>query len=45
VTLERAEELKLRIKALVTVLVDELKGKKVDEIPEKLKEGIAQLSM
>ncbi|KAF8076896.1 hypothetical protein FPV67DRAFT_1574370 [Lyophyllum atratum] len=42
-TLERAEELKLRIKTLVAVLVDELKGKKADEIQEKLKADILSL--
>ncbi|KAF8069974.1 hypothetical protein FPV67DRAFT_995238 [Lyophyllum atratum] len=42
-TLERAEELKLRIKTLVTILVSELKGKKGDEIQEKLKQDIISL--
>jgi len=41
--LERAEELKLRIKTLVAVLVDELKGKKADEIQEKLRADILSL--
>ncbi|KAG6839409.1 hypothetical protein C0991_002815, partial [Blastosporella zonata] len=35
-TLERAQELKLRIKALVLTLVNELKGKKLDEIQAKI---------
>ncbi|KAF8074011.1 hypothetical protein FPV67DRAFT_1410258 [Lyophyllum atratum] len=39
-TLERAEELKLRITTLVTVLVNELKGKKAEDIQEKLKEDV-----
>ncbi|KAF5378118.1 hypothetical protein D9615_007542 [Tricholomella constricta] len=42
-TLERAEELKLRIKTLVTILVHELKGKKAEEIQEKLKQDIKSL--
>ncbi|KAF8074034.1 hypothetical protein FPV67DRAFT_1666763 [Lyophyllum atratum] len=42
-TLERAEELKLRIRTLVTALVNELKGKKAEDIQEKLKEDINSL--
>ena len=43
--LERAEELKLRIKKLVTVLVDELTEKKSeDEVQAKLWEDIQSLS-
>lgn len=36
VTLERAEDLKVRIKTLVAVFVNELKGKKEEEIHDKL---------
>ncbi|KDR77581.1 hypothetical protein GALMADRAFT_22660, partial [Galerina marginata CBS 339.88] len=43
-TLERAEELKTRIKKLVIILVDELKGKKREEVQAKLKEDIELLS-
>ncbi|KAF8890303.1 hypothetical protein CPB84DRAFT_1785040 [Gymnopilus junonius] len=42
-TLERAQELKRRIKTLVTLLVDELKGKKKEEIEQKLKRDIEAL--
>lgn len=43
--MERAEELKLRIKKLVTILVDELKEKKKgEELQVKLKEDIQLLS-
>ncbi|KAF8063534.1 hypothetical protein FPV67DRAFT_251307 [Lyophyllum atratum] len=42
-TLERAEELKLRIKTLVTVLVNELKGKKAEDVQKKLLEDINSL--
>ncbi|KAG5653954.1 hypothetical protein H0H81_009070 [Sphagnurus paluster] len=41
--LKRAEDLKLRIKMLVAVLVDATKGKKAEEIQEKLKESILAL--
>ncbi|KDR74748.1 hypothetical protein GALMADRAFT_157340 [Galerina marginata CBS 339.88] len=43
-TLERAEELKQRIKILVTILVDELKGKKGEEIQAELQKDIQALS-
>ncbi|KDR74709.1 hypothetical protein GALMADRAFT_141056 [Galerina marginata CBS 339.88] len=42
-TLERAEELKLRIKKLVTILVDELKEKEAGDIQEKLKQDVSSL--
>jgi len=41
--LEHAEELKLRIKILVMILVDELKGKKMDEIQKKLRGDVKSL--
>ncbi|KDR77583.1 hypothetical protein GALMADRAFT_408058 [Galerina marginata CBS 339.88] len=43
-TLERAEDLKSRIKKLMIILVDELKGKKREEVQAKLKEDIELLS-
>ncbi|KAF9059220.1 hypothetical protein BDP27DRAFT_1453431 [Rhodocollybia butyracea] len=42
-TLEQAEILKKRIKNLAIILVNELKGKKADEIEEKLQKDIEQL--
>ena len=42
--MERAEELKFRIKKIVIILVDELKGKKDEEIQAKLREDIQTLS-
>ncbi|KAG6839912.1 hypothetical protein C0991_010415, partial [Blastosporella zonata] len=42
-TLERAQELKIRIKKLVVVLVNEVKGKKADEIQSKILEDIKTL--
>ncbi|KAF9071507.1 hypothetical protein BDP27DRAFT_1322241 [Rhodocollybia butyracea] len=42
-TLKNADELKNRIKHLTLVLVDELKGKKVEEIEERLRNDIKQL--
>ncbi|KAF9026438.1 hypothetical protein BDP27DRAFT_1351116 [Rhodocollybia butyracea] len=42
-TLKNADELKNRIKHLTLVLVDELKGKKVEEIEERLRNDIRQL--
>jgi hypothetical protein len=42
--LKRAEELKLRIEKLVMILVDELKGKKKEEIEATLQEDIKALS-
>ncbi|KAG6839393.1 hypothetical protein C0991_003001, partial [Blastosporella zonata] len=42
-TLERAQELKLRIKTLVLTLVNELKGKKAEEIQAKLIQDIGML--
>ncbi|KAG6814764.1 hypothetical protein H0H87_007533, partial [Tephrocybe sp. NHM501043] len=42
-TLERAQELKLRIKTLVLILVNELKGKKAEDIQAKLIQDIATL--
>ncbi|KAF8074059.1 hypothetical protein FPV67DRAFT_784802 [Lyophyllum atratum] len=42
-TLECAQELKLRIKTLAAALVNELKGKKAEDIQEKLKEDINSL--
>ncbi|KAF9062395.1 hypothetical protein BDP27DRAFT_1451765 [Rhodocollybia butyracea] len=42
-TLQQAEVLKKRIKNLAIILVNELKGKKVEEIEEKLRTDIEQL--
>ncbi|KAG6912101.1 hypothetical protein DXG01_000621, partial [Tephrocybe rancida] len=42
-TLERAQELKLRIKALVFTLVNELKGKKEGEIRSQMIQDIGTL--
>ncbi|KAF9065648.1 hypothetical protein BDP27DRAFT_1424625 [Rhodocollybia butyracea] len=42
-TLEQAEVLKKRIKNLAIILVDELKGKKAEEIEQKLQTDIEQL--
>ncbi|KAF8879335.1 hypothetical protein CPB84DRAFT_1687980 [Gymnopilus junonius] len=42
-TLEHAQELKMHVKTLVTLLVDGLKGKKEEEIEEKLKKDIEAL--
>ncbi|KAG6904738.1 hypothetical protein DXG01_007550, partial [Tephrocybe rancida] len=42
-TLEQAQELKLRIKALVLTLVNELKGKKEDEIRAQMIRDIGTL--
>ncbi|KAF9026434.1 hypothetical protein BDP27DRAFT_1456640 [Rhodocollybia butyracea] len=42
-TLKNANQLKNRIKHLTLVLVDELKGKKVEEIEERLRNDIRQL--
>ncbi|KAF9065631.1 hypothetical protein BDP27DRAFT_1450107 [Rhodocollybia butyracea] len=42
-TLQQAEVLKRRIKNLAVILVNELKGKKADEIGEKLRKDIEQL--
>ncbi|KAG5653952.1 hypothetical protein H0H81_009068 [Sphagnurus paluster] len=42
-TLRFAEELKNRVKTLVTILVGELQDKKAEEIHEKLKEDIHAL--
>jgi len=41
--LERAQELKHRVKTLVTLLVDDLKEKKAEEIQEKLKKDVETL--
>ncbi|KAF9059219.1 hypothetical protein BDP27DRAFT_1431637 [Rhodocollybia butyracea] len=43
-TLEQAEILKKRIKNLAIILVNELKGKKAEEIEEKLRKDIEQLA-
>ncbi|KAG5353643.1 hypothetical protein C0989_004324 [Termitomyces sp. Mn162] len=43
-TLEHAEELKVRIKTLVAVFVNELKGKKKEEISAKLIQDISTLN-
>ncbi|KAG6856359.1 hypothetical protein H0H87_005346, partial [Tephrocybe sp. NHM501043] len=42
-TLESAQELKIRIKRLVVVLVDDLKGKEMNEIPPKLFKDVQSL--
>ncbi|KAF9059131.1 hypothetical protein BDP27DRAFT_1431787 [Rhodocollybia butyracea] len=42
-TLNHATDLKNRIKSLTLILVDELKGKKVEEIEERLRSDIKQL--
>ncbi|KAG6843529.1 hypothetical protein H0H87_003463, partial [Tephrocybe sp. NHM501043] len=42
-TLQHAEELKTRIKNLVVVLVDEVKGKKADEIQATIRQDIEAL--
>ncbi|KAG6839496.1 hypothetical protein C0991_002150, partial [Blastosporella zonata] len=42
-TLERAEELELRIKKLVFVLVNKLQGKRKKEIPSKVLADIEML--
>jgi hypothetical protein len=41
--LEQAEVLKKRIKNLAIILVNELQGKKAEEIEEKLRKDIEQL--
>ncbi|KAG6826952.1 hypothetical protein H0H87_005949, partial [Tephrocybe sp. NHM501043] len=42
-TLDRAEELKIRIRKLVVVLVDEVKGKKADQIQATIRQDIEAL--
>ncbi|KAG6862896.1 hypothetical protein C0993_001029, partial [Termitomyces sp. T159_Od127] len=44
VTLERAEDLKVRIKTLVAVFVNELKGIKEEDIQDKLVQDIDKLN-
>ncbi|KAG6883150.1 hypothetical protein C0992_009541 [Termitomyces sp. T32_za158] len=43
-TLERADDLKVRIKTLVAVFVNELKGKKKEEIHDKLVQDVENLN-
>ncbi|KAG6882752.1 hypothetical protein C0993_009289, partial [Termitomyces sp. T159_Od127] len=44
VTLERAEDLKVRVKTLVAVFVNELKGMKEEDIQDKLIQDIDKLN-
>ncbi|KAG6827863.1 hypothetical protein H0H87_003464, partial [Tephrocybe sp. NHM501043] len=43
-TIERAQDLKFRIKALVVILVNAVKGKTVKEIPPRILADIEKLS-